>query len=67
MKSRMIDSGSPSYEGWKALDGNPETFWHTAWGGRDPVHPHEITLDLGSARQIAGFRCVPPAGAARAG
>jgi uncharacterized repeat protein (TIGR03806 family) len=42
-----------------AIDGNPLTYWHTRWKNPAPVHPHYITLDLGSAKNLGGFVYVP--------
>jgi len=42
-----------------AFDGNPATFWHTAWSVGDVPPPHEIRIDLGSTRLIRGFRYLP--------
>ena len=42
-----------------AFDGNPSTIWHTQWfGGVAPV-PHEIQINLGSMRDVSGFRYLP--------
>jgi beta-galactosidase len=50
-----------------ALDGNPATFWHSAWSGGEAggaaKHPHEIVLDLGGAgRALRGFEYLPRQG-----
>lgn len=42
-----------------AIDGQPDTFWHTQWYRADPVHPHEIVIDLGGAYIVAGFQYLP--------
>lgn len=46
-----------------ALDGNPQTFWHTEWepGGEltDPGYPHEIQLDMGANSVLSGFTYLP--------
>lgn len=42
-----------------AFDGNPSTFWHTAWVGSSPSTPHEIQIDLGDSFDIDGFRYLP--------
>lgn len=43
-----------------AVDGNPNTIWHTAWYNSSvPKHPHEIQVDLGSARNISGVALLP--------
>jgi len=39
-----------------AIDGDPRTIWHTEWKGSLARHPHELVLDLGADREIAGFR-----------
>jgi hypothetical protein len=44
-----------------AIDGDPNTFWHTAWrvsSTRTPP-PHELQIDLGSSQNLAGFRYLP--------
>ncbi|RYD62438.1 MAG: hypothetical protein EOP83_14580, partial [Verrucomicrobiaceae bacterium] len=43
----------------RAIDGNPDTFWHTEWGGPEPVGPHFVTIDLGSLRSVGGFIYTP--------
>jgi PKD repeat protein len=45
--------------GINAIDGNPSTMWHTEWKAKDPVHPHEIVIDLGYERQVCGFNYLP--------
>ena len=49
------DSAAPGYEGFRALDGNPETMWHTPWGADERAHPHQILLDLKRPRTIQAF------------
>ncbi len=39
-----------------AIDGNPATFWMTAWNNTSPTHPHEIVVDLGNGYNLSGFR-----------
>jgi len=41
-----------------AIDGNPATFWHTAWNS-DLALPHHLTVDMGRAHRIAGFTYLP--------
>ncbi|WP_460802627.1 family 20 glycosylhydrolase [Microbacterium sp. GXF6406] len=38
-----------------AIDGDPETFWHTAWNGEGSTYPHWITIDLGDRYDVSGF------------
>ena len=49
------DSEAPGYESYKAMDGNPQTMWHTAFGASETRHPHEIVIDLGKSREISGL------------
>ena len=58
-----VDNESDGYEGYRAMDGNPATMWHTSWGGGEPKHPHEIVVDLGASRLVSGFGCLPRANA----
>ena len=45
--------------GVNAIDGNPNTFWHTAWKNSDPPPPHEIWIDLGATYDIDALRYLP--------
>jgi len=42
-----------------AIDGDPDTFWHTEWGAQEPGLPHELVIDAGRAVEIHGFRYLP--------
>jgi hypothetical protein len=42
-----------------AIDGNPDTFWHSQWSGGGSAAPHEIRIDLGKTESIRGFRYLP--------
>ena len=39
-----------------AIDGKPDTIWHTQFTGNLKTHPHELILDLGKPMLIDGFR-----------
>jgi len=56
-----VDSEARGYEGVNALDGNPNTMWHTEWQKTSPAHPHEIVVDLGSVYEITGLEYLPRA------
>jgi hypothetical protein len=56
------DSETPGYESYKAMDGNPHTMWHTAWGAGEIPHPHEIVFDLGRSREFTGIAYLPRIG-----
>jgi len=45
--------------GTNAVDGNPETFWHTQWQDASPECPHEIILQLAKPASIKGFTYLP--------
>ncbi len=45
-----------------AIDGRTNSYWHTQWGAAAPPHPHRLIVDLGRARSVSGFRCLPPQG-----
>lgn len=42
-----------------AIDGDESSIWHTEYQARQPGYPHEIALDYGTSRDIAGFRYLP--------
>ncbi len=46
-------------EAKNAVDGDPGTYWHTRWSPPGPGYPHEIRIDMGKARKIAGFTYLP--------
>ncbi|MFB2120925.1 BT_3987 domain-containing protein [Parapedobacter sp. 2B3] len=39
-----------------AIDGNPDTFWHTQYRDANPAHPHYLVIDLGSTQALHGLR-----------
>ena len=45
--------------GTNAVDGDPETFWHTEWQDANPEPPHEIILKMDEATAIKGFTYLP--------
>jgi alpha-galactosidase len=51
-------SAHPGYPPAYAVDGKLTTFWHTEWSPLAPL-PQAITVDLGSARNVAGLLYVP--------
>jgi hypothetical protein len=42
-----------------AIDGNPATFWHTAWSSASPPPPHTFVVNFGAAESISGFTYLP--------
>jgi beta-galactosidase len=39
-----------------AVDGDPTTFWHTAYSASEPHHPHFLLYDLGKSVELSGIR-----------
>lgn len=42
-----------------AIDGKPDTYWHTQWQGNAPRPPHELVVDLGVKAEISGITVMP--------
>ncbi|MHB8635537.1 MAG: discoidin domain-containing protein [Fimbriimonadaceae bacterium] len=53
--SFQADEGSPQ----NAIDGDPDTYWHTEYDPKLARPPHEIVLDLGSSQWLVGFKYLP--------
>jgi hypothetical protein len=53
------DSQSTGYEAAKAIDGDPATFWHTAWEQAKPPYPHELVINMGKPITVAAVRYLP--------
>jgi len=54
-----VDSEAPGYEAANAIDGNPDTIWHTAWDQGAPAYPHEIQIELPESLEIRGLTYLP--------
>jgi len=57
-----VDSQMDGESADKALDGDPNTFWHSRYGDGETKHPHEMVVDLGAAFEISGFSYLPRPG-----
>jgi beta-galactosidase len=55
--SEEVDGDDGSAENVFDLQGT--TFWHTQWESAQPVHPHQLVLDLGGVQTVAGLRYLP--------
>jgi hypothetical protein len=42
-----------------AIDGDPETIWHTKWTPVNDPMPHHLTIDLGRAVTLKGITYLP--------
>lgn len=53
------DSADISDKPGNAIDGLPNTVWHTQWDGASPPPPHSFIVDLRTGAQVRGFRYLP--------
>jgi hypothetical protein len=53
------ETNSQNGYGENAVDGNPNTYWHTQWHGNSPGLPHEIIIELLPPSVIKGFTYLP--------
>jgi hypothetical protein len=53
------ETGCTNEAATNAFDGDPNTFWHTAWCIAAPPTPHELQIDLGATYYIGGFQYLP--------
>jgi inosine-uridine nucleoside N-ribohydrolase len=53
------DSEALSHEAQLAIDGDPNTLWHTSWEGDIPDFPHYIQLDFPEPVMMRGLRYLP--------
>ena len=54
-------SAEPGYAE-NMLDGQPNTYWHTAYGAKNTPYPHRVVIDLGEPRTLGGIRYLARAG-----
>lgn len=62
LKLVKVDSQETEAEdgkGANAVDGSPDTFWHTQWQDANPPCPHEIIIELVPPATIKGFTYLP--------
>jgi beta-galactosidase len=52
------EAGSDDLAG-NAIDGNPDTKWHSKWMSAEPGPPHYLVIDTGRPTQFSGFRVLP--------
>jgi hypothetical protein len=53
------ETNSQNGYGKNAVDGDPNTYWHTQWQSNTPPLPHEIIIELIPPSVIKGFTCLP--------
>lgn len=62
LKVVRVDSEETAGENGKAanaVDGDPDTIWHTQWQDATPPCPHEIVIELIPPAKIKGFTYLP--------
>ncbi len=52
-------SEHPGYGAALAIDGDPDTFWHTSYENGEVPYPHRLTIDLGKSVALSGFKYLP--------
>ena len=53
------DSEAAGHEAALAIDGDPDTCWHSAWEPAPAPMPHELTVDFPQEVTLAGLTCLP--------
>ena len=59
IKADSEETAGEDGKGANAVDGNPDTFWHTQWQDANPEQPHEIIIELDPPSTIKGFTYLP--------
>lgn len=54
-KVLRASSHARDYPPEHAIDGNPQTFWHTPWGDAAPDFPHELVVELARPVPLRGI------------
>jgi len=42
-----------------AIDGDADTYWHTAYGSSTQKHPHQLVVDFGAVQRVFGVSLLP--------
>lgn len=53
------DSQEDEYPAANAMDGDPQTIWHTPWEGATPNFPHELVVEFPKPVRVLGLTCLP--------
>jgi galactose oxidase len=54
-----VDSFEPINPAINAIDGNPNTFWHTEWTPTNVPLPHTFTIDMHAVHNVDGIGYLP--------
>ena len=59
IRSIKADSEQDGYEAKNAIDGDPDTLWHTSWTDSAAPHPHALTIELKEPMALRGVAVLP--------
>ncbi len=59
VRSVKATSEQEGYEAELAVDGDPATMWHTAWGELAAGFPHELIVELEAPKRLRGLTLLP--------
>jgi hypothetical protein len=59
VKSIRASSAEEGFEAEKAVDGDPETMWHSRWTGDKPGFPHELRIEFNQPVRLRGVTLLP--------
>ncbi len=54
-----VSSAEDGFPAANAIDGDPNTMWHTQWTGHLPTFPHELAIEFDRPFPIGGFTALP--------
>ncbi|MGH7980423.1 MAG: discoidin domain-containing protein, partial [Limisphaerales bacterium] len=55
----QASSQQDGYEARKAIDGDPQTFWHSRWDDPAPTFPHGLVVQFKTSEELTGFTALP--------
>ena len=55
----LTGESAPNGPAAAAIDGDPNSFWHTRWSSGDDSFPHEIHVDMKESYKLGGFGYLP--------
>ncbi len=61
-KVHFVNSEEPWYPATEALDGDPESYWHTMYSVTVAQYPHWVDLDTREVKNITGVTYLPRQG-----
>jgi hypothetical protein len=53
------DSQENDHAAANAIDGDPQTIWHTPWDEPAPKFPHELVVEFPKPVRVGGLTCLP--------